>query len=289
MRARPHAEFAAARQSRHRFRAIRAFTLIELLVVIAVIGLLASLLLPAIARAKAKAVNLACMNNLRQLQVCWHLYTLDNQDLLVPNNSVIGINPGTSISDSYIAQGVSWSPDLARTDIGASNLVTGLLFPYNASLAIYHCPADKSTLETTNGDKLPDPRFRSYNLSQSVNGYPDFNPVLFFTTPAWAKFSDITRPSPSKLFVFIDEHEDSIIDSQFGNPPQGSVWDGYWFDLPANRHNQAANLSFADGHVEHWKWQTPKIFFDYVQWVPPSEMPDYRRVQAAMKQFADDP
>src|SRR5437879_3936 len=168
MRARPHAEFAAARQSRNRLRVKSpAFTLIELLVVIAVIGVLASLLLPAVIRSKAKAVNLACMNNLRQLQVCWHLYTLDNQDFLVPNNSVIGIDPGTSVSDNYLAQGVSWSPDLARTDIGASNLVTGLLFPYNTSLGIYHCPADKSTLETTNADKLPDPRFRSYNLSQS--------------------------------------------------------------------------------------------------------------------------
>ena len=58
----------------------------------------------------------------------------------------------------------------------------------------------------------------------------------------------------------------------------------YWWDLPSSRHMRRGNLSFADGHVEHWRWAVPKVFIDYDQYVPPAEMPDYQRVQAAMKQ-----
>ena len=127
------------------------FTLIELLVVIAVIAILAAILLPVVHKAEQSTQNVACLNNLRQLQICWHLYYQDNNDVLVPNNSVAFINPGTNTSTSNI-QGLSWLPDVnARAEVNPSAIINGLLYQYNSQLGIYHCPSDISMLETPDG------------------------------------------------------------------------------------------------------------------------------------------
>jgi prepilin-type N-terminal cleavage/methylation domain-containing protein len=248
-----------------------AFTLIELLVVIAIIAILAAMLLPALAKAKDKARTVNCLSNLKQLAVCFHLYILDNHDVLPPNNSVMSVN------NLALAAGISWAPDHARTDVTTVDLENGVLFPYNRSVAIYHCPGDTSTVETSGGQKLPQLRNRSYNMSQSVNGYPEFeDPAgLIVLIPAWKKFSQIRRPAPSQLFVFIDEHPDTMLDAQFGNPPVGSPFfpQDIWFDVPSGRHNQGACLSFADSHVERWRWRAPKIVKFVGQAPTPEEMP----------------
>ena len=263
-----------------------AFTLIELLVVIAIIAILAALLLPALSAAKSRARSLACENNLMQLELCLHLYVGDHNDYFVPNNSIAAAgDPGMSLST-----GLSWLPDLnAVTEIDPSNIINGLLFQYNRSLAIYHCPADRSTLQTPGGQPLSQLRWRSYNLSQSINGDPEADPLYFPLIPAWTKYTAVRQPDPSKLFVFIDESAATIEDAEFGNPPIGSIFSpDQWWDMPSDRHLQGANLSFVDGHVEHWKWKVPKTFHGWIQSVPSEEMPDFQRVQNAMKQPYDD-
>jgi prepilin-type N-terminal cleavage/methylation domain-containing protein/prepilin-type processing-associated H-X9-DG protein len=262
------------------------FTLVELLVVMAVIAIVAAIILPVLHKAHESAQNITCLNNERQLQICWHLYTVDNNDWLVPNNSVAFISQGTGPPTSDI-QGVSWLPDVdASTEVNPSNIINGLLFPYNSQLGIYHCPSDMSMLETPDGQQLSQFRWRSYNMSQSVNGYPTWNWELSDFIPMWDQLMQIRQPTLSATFVFIDEDSDSIADAEFGNPPENSPYfeQDVWWDLPSSRHNRGGNLSFADGHVEHWRWAVPKVFYEYVQPVSAGEMPDYERIQNAMNQ-----
>ena len=269
--------------------AFSAFTLTELLVVIAVIGILAALSLPAFSKAKDRVRSINCLGNLRQLQVCWHLYAGDNGDILPPNDSVV--LPDGSPDGVTIASGQSWCPDHPQTDISTTNLELGVLFPYNRSVAIYHCPADNATVQTSDGKPLSQLRKRSYDMSQSVNGYSAYlDDQGIGHIPAVRTFAQVQTPGPSNLFVFIDELPQTEFDSFFGMPPKGSPdfedSQGCWFDMPADRHNQGGNLSFADGHVEHWQWKTPKVFVSFDQAASVAEMPDYVRLQNAMLQPA---
>jgi len=291
--------------ARRHFRAVRVgFTLIELLVVIAIIAILSALLLPALSQAKQRAYTIACQSNLKQLQLCEHLYINDNNDCLVPNDSVASLGSIHSISKNT-AKGLSWCLDGfdgngAAVQVSPSNIINGLMFQYNTSVAIYHCPADQSTLFTPDWKPLPQPRWRSYNMSQSVNGYADYVPTgvpdwfmdYWTNLPSWKKITQIrgvaqASPVPSGLFVFIDENENSIFDGQFGNICNPPIHDypafDEWWDMPANRHSQGANLSFADGHVEYWKWKVPMICDSFPEDVF-NDMSDYRRIQNAMKQ-----
>jgi prepilin-type N-terminal cleavage/methylation domain-containing protein/prepilin-type processing-associated H-X9-DG protein len=261
----------------------RAFTLIELLVVIAIIAILAALLLPSLARGKAQAQTIACLNNLKQLQVCWHMYADDHNDTLLPNQSVYDVNTGQPIPGLDLS--LTWCPGNARADTNTANIERGYLFAYNRSTAIYHCPADRARVERPGGGTWPMLHTRSYNMSQSINGLPW---AVDLGIPCFSKWTEILTPSPASLFVFIDDHEDMILDSLFGIPWPGSMYPAQWWDLPAGRHNQGGCLSFADGHVERWHWKVPKVF-DYLgQMVSPNgEIVDYRRVQASVRKGVD--
>lgn len=262
----------------------RGFTLIELLIVIAVIAILAALLLPALSRARSQAQTAACLNNLKQLQLCGHLYGSDNNDFLPPNNFVYD---NATLQPFVGDTGPSWSTNVAPFDASLAGIENGLLFRYSGSVGIYRCPADSSTIETPDGTPLPQPRVRSYSLSQSINGLNYAGAASMFF-PHYLKFSAINKPSPTGLFTFLDVHENRILDTQFGIPVQALANDyGNWWDIPANRHIQGCNFAFADGHVEHWKWKVPKVVVAPLgenQSVADNEWDDYNRVEAGVLQ-----
>jgi prepilin-type N-terminal cleavage/methylation domain-containing protein/prepilin-type processing-associated H-X9-DG protein len=267
---------AASRNSRQ--RSGEGFTLIELLVVIAIIAILAAMLLPVLSKVKTRAQTLVCLNNVKQMELCCHLYSTDYNDFLPPNQVGGFVSaPSATNAVSTVTNSRSWCPGIAPQDGSLGNTVmAGNIFTYNKTPAIYHCPADHSTV-----DGQPDVlRTRSFCMDISLN--------CDDAASTYHKFTDITQPPPSNLFVFIDTQEDDIWDATFGIFSPQSAWAGFWLDLPADRHSRGANLSFADGHVEHWRWKAPKIF-EGVWWPPssPGDSEDLQQLQQHVKPGVD--
>ncbi len=254
----------------------RAVTLVELLVVMAILGLLASLLLPALGRARARADGLACLNNLKQLQLAWQMYGDDFQGRVPPNRSVWTNGLWRSTPDSWI--GASSAPH----DPDPAPIEQGLFFRlgYNRALALYRCPADGSRVRTPQGRELGLRRTRSYSMNGIWGGRANEMQTTVERADAVAE--------PARLFVFVDEAEDSIDDAHF------LVWpapDVRWVNLPAGRHAQRGVLSFADGRAELWVWQWPKRFHPRQSyWKTVESLADWndlRRLQAATLPRAD--
>jgi len=230
-------------------RAAKAFTLIELLVVIAIIAILAAMLLPALSKAKVKAQAVQCLSGHRQLGLAWIMYANDNNDNCCLNAE--GTSGWTS-PDWVLGWEDFTSANTQNTNIDM--IRQGLLWPYSQSPGIYKCPAD-NYLCAEGSSKLP--RLRSNSMNAFITGGANANQTGSYAGQYryYNKLSTIQNPAPVNLWVFTDEHPDSINDGWLVVDPTSTIKWGR--DLPGSYHDHANSLTFADGHSELHKWLEP--------------------------------
>lgn len=239
-----------------------AFTLLELVASLAVLVLLSSLMIPALTSTTTNSAALQCRNNFRQLTAGWQQWSDEDRGYLL-NTSV------ETRADLSAARPVWVTGNLDESGANRSNwdveqdIARSPIWPLvGHSASVFRCPVDRFTVPVMG---LPRLRVRSYSMSdvfgkgEWLDKTPNPSQMVWRT---YARAAEIALPS--RTFVFMDVHPDSINDAAFkvactgslpGDPPTAAQL----IDYPSPLHNGGCNLSFADGRAEAHRWEGGKI------------------------------